>query len=280
MTAEGLRESLVEGAWRQGALLPKELLDQVRWAIPDEKPPENAVAVILSQDCDVLAPSLDSEPLVEVAAGESIEAPNPSLAHAKNPRKLDIGVVIEETKSFARLDMRWRGTLPREALRQHAAIGHLRGSDLRALVAWITRRYERAALPDAFNDRLKAKKAFSKLRDILKRATKGQPLGVFVALGTQAEQELPPSEKYSLELYVVLEGTLAPGDSDWEAFEKDVYEPFLERFSSIEGIDVLQHQLVSEDRVSWRDRRVHLRALDLDDLSLRDESPGSTPYER
>jgi hypothetical protein len=281
MKAGGIRSAILQRGWRQGSVLPDDALAHIRFADQGATLPAGAKAIVISQDCDILAERLEDEPFVEVAVGAQIPSIDPNFSYAKNPRKLDLDLARSGTSLGAvRLEMRLRGSVPRNLLAQANPSGEVADGAFRGFVNWIARRYDRAALPDAFNTRIRARKQFKKLREILKRAKHGQPLAVLIALGQQENVELKSGEPYEIGLYVVLEGTLNPGDEDWDNFEENVYAPFVRQFRLVEGVVVKVDNLLSEADLSWRDRRVHLRALDLDDLSFRDFEEGDASADR
>ena len=151
------------------------------------------------------------------------------------------------------------------------------GDELKQLTGWLVRSISRSAFPDEFNDRLKKGKPFSRIRDIARRIDR-QPLGIFVHLGDQMEKDLKPDEVYEIDVRVVMDGEMLPGDDAWEAFEQTVYNPLITQIKRIEGIRISTEQLLTDAMMSYRQRR-HMYPLDLDDLSLRDDSAGATPHD-
>lgn len=280
MTASGIRDALLDGEWTQGSVLPTALRTHVRWSGVSAEVPDDAVIVVISHDCDLLHDSVENEPVIEVVAGSRTVAADSNNFHAKNPRRLNVEVAVSGSSiELVCLEMRWRGVIDRQRLvGTRASIAGIRGFALRTLTTWLSRRYERPALPDELIRRLDAKGGLSKLRKLLGKAMNGQPLGVFIALrDDQLRQELPPSVPYQLSLVVVLEGVLKAGDEDWDKFGTEVFAPVLNFFKGVSGVEVIAPVLISEQDLPYRQRRVFLTRLDLDSISLASEGESALP---
>ncbi|MBI3504667.1 MAG: hypothetical protein HY059_07485 [Proteobacteria bacterium] len=275
MTSATLHEILRSRGWRQGCVLPAALAASIRWHAGSAVAiPENWVAIAVSQDCDILSPNPEAEPIIEVVAGSVIAKQTPEYLGARNPRRLDLSITNAAGEaSFVRLEMRLKGVIDRTALTQTDVLqSGVAADDLRTLVLWLTKRYERPAYPDEFNRRLKG--TIGKLRKVLKKAKHGQPLAILVSfVDGQREAELAPDEPYQIMVVVELEGDLAREDADWLGFEADVYDPIIDALSAVEGIELLDAQLLTEFELSHGAKRQMTR-LDFDDLSLDELSSG------
>lgn len=71
--------------WQQGSVLPDELTGEVRSStgLETANPP---LSVVLSQDCDLVHPSYETEPTVELIVGRLVDAADNNLRHGRNPR--------------------------------------------------------------------------------------------------------------------------------------------------------------------------------------------------
>ena len=257
------RQAIIEGGWRQGGLVPRELMDSIQWWGPAPAAlPE--FAVVVSQDCDVASPR-DDEPIVEVVGGAFATAENGNIRFAKNPRRLQ--VVVDER--FANLEMSARGTLDRRRLLTTPAQSTLDDENRKTLATWMARRYRRDALPDAFNRHLEPLKdrVRAKLRPYANHI-------VPVLVKLNPEREIAPGERYELEFALVLHTGI---DADLkDAIEEKCFEPLKGMLGRL--FDVTQALFVDADKISYAFRMAR-KLLDFDDLSLRDaDGPaGSVP---
>jgi hypothetical protein len=279
MTDSEVREALVKAGWRQGSVLPAALSTVVRWCDSDVAPPAGARVVVVSHDCDIVSRDAHDPHVLDVIAGATAISPDQNNRFAKNPRRLVVTATAADGESeLIQLEKRWKGSIRREDLAKHPATGlSLSGDALDHLVLWLIRAVARSAFPDEFNARLKASKAFGKIRKTANKID-GQPLAIFVDLGAQMTRELPVGEAYEIDFAVVLDGEMLPGDQTWDDFEQQVYEPLLHELQRVEGVKLKSDQLITDAMITWRERR-QFHALDLDDLSVRDDSSGATPYD-
>ena len=139
-----------ENGWRQGAILHAH----------DHDPPADGnetMAVVVSHSCDVTCDCLTTEPHVEAIPAKVIECEDGNCTYAKNPRCLHLRVhSTDGSVSTIELQQRDRYTLPREHLLGCSPDEErfIDAAGLRTLGRWLALRYERSALPDAFNMRL------------------------------------------------------------------------------------------------------------------------------
>lgn len=148
--------------WRQGCILPQEAVRE--FGLDNHDDSVEVCAVVITHDCD-LASSPAVEPDVEVIPGRVVSELNGNYTWAKSPRTLHFQanhsgelVVIEllsTKKSLVSKD-----TLL--AFKPDSSYS-LDGRQLNVLRSWLASRYQRAAFPDSFVDRMKATKAEVKL---------------------------------------------------------------------------------------------------------------------
>lgn len=150
---------------KQGTAFPASLLDeQTRLAWADHRSEadlrrkplkEKALLVVVSQDCDIACHNDNHDPCVELAIFVPIK---PKDRHAGNQfahstRQLQLSISGREYEAKVRHTIR----VPKAALRdglaghQHALLT-LPAEQCRILVLWRANRYQRAALPDRFNN--------------------------------------------------------------------------------------------------------------------------------
>ncbi len=156
---DSLRETIKANGWRQGSFLSRELCLQVLVEQGIEHNDDPIVAVVLTQDCDLLAPKLDTEPYVEVIVGKGPIKKNRPLDRSNRQIILSvIGLEESEEPRFLTFLDKERFRFSREKLSKYIPDANLRFQsfdELRKLLNMIVRRYLRPALSDCFNDRLK-----------------------------------------------------------------------------------------------------------------------------
>lgn len=141
--------------WRQGSILPDDLLAQLPAGIPPFGLPERTTLIVVSHDCDVTNDSFVKEPQVELLVAGAA-TPMPLRLQGRDPRRLQLrlegpaGELVVEASAHARFFVdrqRLLGHSPRSDMR-------LGAEDTRRLSEWLAKRYARSAFPDEFNRRL------------------------------------------------------------------------------------------------------------------------------
>ncbi len=79
----------------------------------------------------------------------------------------------------------------------------IEGKNRDVLVAWKVNRYKRPAFPGSFNNRIKAAKK-QLIKILTNESIKEDIIGVFIRL--HDESELPESEPYKIEVYILIDG--------------------------------------------------------------------------
>ena len=146
--------------------------------------------------------------------------------------------------------------------------------DIRTIIRWTANRYLRSAFPDAFNERLTAdKRSMRRIETALKRD--GSVItGIFLRVD-------PPEEIALGERYQVIMRMTAREDvfeqPEIAARALELTESIRQEFDSINGIEIVDYELVSEANFTLADLRVTLR-WDYDYLSYREGAlDGTTP---
>ena len=113
-----------------------------------------------THDCDLLNRDLEKEPWVEFLRGSTPGArkPDRSLVPGRNPRRIQVEAISGTDTLLLEVSVHDRFLTPpgipgRPYFRPGKEAGE--GCPLRFLVQWVARRYVRAALPDAFNERIR-----------------------------------------------------------------------------------------------------------------------------
>jgi hypothetical protein len=188
--------------WRQGHILEDSLARDLQ-LFCDEDADATAV-VVISHDCDIAA-DVDLEPAIELLVGKYVEIATGDYANTKNVRRLhlqyDCGAL---TKT---IELR---STQKKSVDKHKFLGHspladvmLNARNRRVLQKWLSARYDRAAFPNAFEDRLRKKKTHQAIAKILK--AEGESIrAIYFDLGDNADNDaLPDDYQYELEIYLL-----------------------------------------------------------------------------
>lgn len=271
------RENLQRRGWRQGSFLNSILGSEVR-PVPFANPvPDEARYLVISQDCDVIHGNVAAEPAVEVVAVTPILQCDPTCQNLRNPRELHVHVSIADDDSRPSAIRVWgRGFIDRSLLGAHdpdasISISH---NDLRDVVDFVGRRYDREAFPDEFVRRFK--KTQKKLEMVLRtHADRIVDLYVIVEPFTELPRmstEKNPGDSEASQLYrvwmdVVVEQGLMDGDPSVLNAMKNGVKPGLRKaITNCAGIELEDLVFRGPEEITLaRWRKMH--RLDFDAMS-------------
>jgi hypothetical protein len=255
--------------WRQGSLLSRSAL-QTLAAEQGFDGGEAAMAIVISQSCDLTQRDLAAEPFAEVIIGRRIEKCHADFMYGKHPRCLHLPVQCQQGDEQTLALVPWqRRQFPRERLAEWEpdAEHYLLRADLQVLVTWLAQRYVRGALPDAFNNLLARKrKRWEKLRKKLS----GPVSSLLVELNPAGELE--PGQRYSVNLLALVPVAQKASLED----ARQVVRQLAELMESL-GMEV-QAVAKAEDDVSYAVVR-RMTRFPLEYLSLRGDPIDPLPQE-
>ncbi len=222
--------------------------------------------IIATQDCDLVCHSFETEPYAEIVIGRRVDTPDGNCRFGKNPRRLQFELSgssdTYEVQAISRI------SIPRDLLAEYDPDSErdLDETTSRTIPEWLGKRYTRAALPDAFNERSRAAQA--KIRDRLK--VDGELVeAIFLTVIPNAE--LPSNEAYSLVVRVIArEETLL--DHALEARMQDLAVRMTALFRKCKGITLIDCAVVSDEEFTFADMSRSVEWDVYDDLSHRAES--------
>lgn len=232
--------------------MPAKMVERVRSTGVSLPIIENGSFVVVSQDCDLVHDDYDDEPVVEVLLAKRIadSEKRSELLAGKNPRHLQLRMSDENGKFFAEARPFDRWMVPRHHFEQYGpdAVVSLDRDSLERIPDWLAKRYNRPALPDAFNDRTST--ARSKFLKLLQKKHK-YVTGIFVELSTYEELS---DEPYVIGIHVVAQRALWQDEAALE--EVGLMTTRLEAlFCECKGISVEFCALQSEAQFSLEDIR-------------------------
>ncbi len=252
--------------WRQGDIVAIHCNSVLIAASIDKKPEysDNSIVCLISQDCDIVL-NTDKEPYIELLKGEILEKKSEQYSNLKSPRILDIRI----DDRIVRFSIHDRFRVSKNAffsVEKHPSF-HFNNSGKDILRRWISRRYVRAAFPDAFNLRLQKNDAFQRLlKSDLARAISGVWIDV-------PDNELPDNSTYNVRIIVGIQD-----DLDREILS-ELEQAFMKAFSTCTDIIITDIQFSTYDDITLR-HLLAFRRLDRDSLTLHgDENTALLPIE-
>ena len=262
-----LQQLVPNEQWIQGSLLPHGHIDNSNFRLtnPVEK---HDLLILISQDCDIVNPSYDAEPNVEVliARLQNPNARNGMLFEGKNPRRLQ----FEFNDQLFEVNIHEKQLLDRHVLLNVRPLGQSLEPKLTSLLArWCAKRYTRPAFPDAFNRR--RRKAMERIRGDLE-ANGHLFVALFAHVEPMAEQQ--EGNDYKLTIFAVIsEETRNNGGHELIAIQ--LAEKIETALNSAKGIRA-SVVIKDETQFSLQDL-LNFPRLDFDDLSYRteDQSDGT-----
>ena len=152
--------------WRQGNLIATN--DCIELKLCSEMEREKILVIIASHDCDLTQPP-ENEPIVEVVIGKITTDVDGNLSHAKNTRRLQLGLngsmpVVGEFEAIRKTTVskaNLAGFEPRKDL-------VLSPENATTFQLWLASRYRRSAFPDEFEEKLKTAKLIDKISKAVK----------------------------------------------------------------------------------------------------------------
>jgi hypothetical protein len=269
--------------WRQGSVFQITDVQAVLAASVDHRPSPAVDAsvdrlMVLTQDCDLVHERLEDEPWAEIIPLRPLGPynkgrDNPCL-HGKNPRRLVFQIEGESPATWWCLEPHSRFRIPREILAplDPDPEKSLPEKTAQVLARWISRRYTRAAMADAFNIRLRQKTR--ELGDLWKSVDAEAVSGVYL-LG--AREELPEGQNYQLDVLLSIASESSHDSLLLERAQR-VSRTLDTILDSCPGIEVVRLSEKPEQDITLRDLRNYQR-LDLDYRSGTDRPNASRPVD-
>ncbi|XZE55769.1 hypothetical protein SH139x_001795 [Planctomycetaceae bacterium SH139] len=263
--------SQIENAkWRQGSLLPDSMVDHLvaKRLLPAKQEP--GVWCVLTQDCDLVHHDLSGEPKVEVVFARHVDKPNKGYTWSKNARELhlrDDSLV----QSFA-FRTRDRKTIPRSQFCKFAPSEQtLESGNVKLLVRWVSRKYYRAAFPNAFNERI-GRKTDGEIKKLLQKDP-----GHFHEIHIQVTaKELPDDQDYNAIILCIAADEAAADDDLFDA-TIELGKKFRALLQSCDGINVSECEVKFRSETTLEDLEP-MQRWDFDSITIRqtdtiDETP-------
>lgn len=268
-------------SWRQGDVLADETVKELGISYPEEG--EDFLVVIISHDCD-LAATDDKEPQVEAIVARRI----PKLggdSFAKTARRLHIEYMVEGVSVCLELTWKHRVFIEKKPLFKSAPRPEVslvqQGKTI--LRRWLGARYDRAAFPEAFEDRLRragTRKApfLSRVETILDEGAEHVRALLFdLDDGLDVERQ-EPDDRYRLGIYVLYDSSIdeamaaAAAEKTAAQLETLFNEAFHHTPGGWTGIELIYCDPLSDGAITVV-QAAALKQWRLEHMSLRDDPP-------
>ena len=267
------RKRLIDLGWRQGVLLKPEKTQLKGNAHYDIN--GNDLLLVVSQTCDLVQSSFDNEPYFETLCIHPLGGePNGAYLGGKNSRRIEFGFDPDDS------GLRHWYALPFERhlvdraflLENRAPVTLLDSHNLGTILAWLSRRYTRAAFPEEFVRRCKVRE-----KQLSKNFSRLNPLVSNVYIRLTSFEELSDEQKYAIELMLVMR---AVDFEDPEKFAKcdEIRELLEKQFEKCPGIVVESITTESSADLTIEELSGH-RDWDYSYLSFREPENAALPID-
>lgn len=201
--------------WRQGHVLTATAVQTLGLVHPET--PDSTCVVVISHDCDLANDALQIEPNVEIIIGRHLPKGDGNYFWAKAPRTLHVDVLRNDAATIVELVATAKSTIPKQALAAFApdTTFSFPGKSLSALRLWLGVRYNRAAFPDPFVNRLSQSMVDKRLAKII------EPFGNLLSavyFDVDGGKEIDHSDGSPYDLKIVL--AYPPGEDPEETVDK------------------------------------------------------------
>lgn len=264
------RERIIELGWRQGILLKPEGDRLAQNALHNVG--YDDLLLIVSQNCDLVQGSFENEPWFEVLCIHPLNGePNGGYLGGKNSRRIEFS-----TTAFGDNSGNWyalpheRHLIDRQLLLED--IGPTESIDdqtLKMILSWLSRRYTRVAFPEAFVQRMDARKS-----QIGKKFARLNPLVANVYIRLDPFEEIGTEDSYTVELILVMD---AKDFDDQEKYQQceEIRKQLEGQLAKCDGIEVEDIGIESTADVTIEDLKGY-REWDYSYLSFRDPVNAAT----
>lgn len=194
--------------------------------------------LIVSQDCDIVQRSFEKEKNVELIQLTEIQKPDKSNTNLKNFRTPHIPFKDNHIDKYFEIDMGERYFIERKQLVIASPVPGIMfdKKTQKTLIELLNARYERTALPDAFNARFPLKK----IKNLLKDHSQ-DTYALFIDV--HPEEELDESEEYHIRLIMLV---IEREDAHEELLE-NIVEEIKDRINVVEyRVKTLDEMSVAE----------------------------------
>lgn len=268
----GNREHLIEAGWKQGVLLSANddrLKDNAHYEVPDD-----ALFLIVSQTCDLVQGSFESEPYFETLCLHSLDQkPNGGFLGGKNSHRIEFSLDIsgDEITHWFALPYK-RHLINRKLLLERQPESFIQDKPLKMILAWLSRRYTRTAFPESFVSRINTRK-----KPIAKKFSQLNPLISNVFVRVDPFEELDDAKDYSMEIMLVMDAEKFGDAEKWKKCD-EIKKELEDQLRKCSGIKVDEISVESTTDVTIEDLKRFLE-WHYSYLSFREPNEAAMPVD-
>ena len=268
-----IRERLIESGWRQGILLTPcddRLKKNAHYDVA-----ENDQLLIISQTCDLVQGSFDSEPWLEVLCLRMLNGkPDGGYLDGKNSRRIEFSMTPsgDDPGNWYALPYERHLIDRRLLIDELDPAASIDDQTLKMILAWLSRRYTRTAFPEAFVKRINARKKIigKKFSDLNSLVT-----NVYIRL-TPCE-ELEGGDTYTVEIMLVMDASAFDDQTRYRECD-EIRKQLESQLKKCDGISAEDVRIESTANITIEDLRGYLE-WDYSYLSFRDPVNAATPIQ-
>jgi hypothetical protein len=220
-------QKILDNGWKQFSVLDNQ--DGIILEIPKKK------YLLVSQDCDIVQRSFEKEKYAEIIHVTEIMKPEKIKTGLKDFRTPHIPFDESGIEKHYEMNIGKRFFVERKILAEIVPIAGIKfdKKTQKIIIELLKARYERTALPDAFNMRF----PFKKIKKLLKEHSH-DTYAFFIDVNP--EGELPQSSKYNIRLIMLVKK------------REDVFEELMENIVDEikEGINVAEYRVKTMEEMS------------------------------
>ncbi len=269
-------DDIAQRGWQTGSVVPATLLPALEPHLtrPGQGPTQIAETdwlVVVSQTCDVVAPRLEAEPLVEVLHCRPYAGrPRRQYRDLQSTRQLDFrpNRTTHQSLVLTAHAIADRYVIPRELLAAHEpdASRALNKVASQKVLAWYALRAGRPSWPNSFCDRVRT------VRDALEEALEGLSDEIAeVRVGIREKYQELDREPYHVSVLFIVDEEIWNSNPDGRRSINDAFARFVTELDACDGVEVLQELsgVVPGDQFSWQETK-QTDLWDFANLSHRD----------
>lgn len=270
-------DDVEQRGWQTGSVVPAAMLDAITEHLTRPGQPPTPIdeadwLVVISQTCDIVAPRLDAEPLIEVLHCRPLPGkPRKGRRDLESTRYLDFrpNRATHPKLVLAAHALADRFVIPRDLLPGFAPEPDRRLDAIAAqrILAWYALRAARPSWPGTFCDRVRSVR--SALEDALDQLA-DDIAEVRVAI-VERDQELPADESYNVAVYFVVDEQTWESDPEGRKLIHEAFGKFVFELAACAGILVNEElsEVVPGNEFSWQEVK-QTDLWDFANLSHRD----------
>ncbi len=270
-------DDVAQQGWQTGSVVPVAMLPALEQHLTRPGQQSTPVAaddwlVVVSQTCDVVAPRLESEPLVEFLHCKPHPGkPRKQFRDLQSTRQLDFrpNRIAHQNLVLTAHAIADRYVVPRDLLTLNLPDPNkaLDAAASQKILAWYALRAGRPTWPNNFCDRVRTVRAG--LEDALDELS-DEIAEVRVAIA-QSDQELDPGQLYHLAVFFVVDEDIWNCDVDGRKLIHAAFSKFVAELNACAGIEVNEElsEVVPGSAFSWQEAK-QTDLWDFANLSHRD----------